>query len=39
MSHYVIGDVQGYFEELLDLTKLIKFSSINDSLFCRRLSQ
>ena len=32
MSHYVIGDVQGCFEELLDLTKLIKFSPINDKL-------
>ena len=32
MAHYVIGDVQGCFEELLDLTKLIKFSSINDRL-------
>ena len=32
MAHYVIGDVQGCFEELLDLTKLIEFSSINDRL-------
>ena len=32
MAHYVIGDVQGCFEELLDLTKLIEFSSINDKL-------
>ena len=32
MAHYVIGDVQGCFEELLDLTKLIEFSSTNDRL-------
>ena len=32
MAHYVIGDVQGCFEELLDLTKLVEFSSTNDRL-------
>jgi bis(5'-nucleosyl)-tetraphosphatase (symmetrical) len=32
MAHYVIGDVQGCYKELLKLTKKIKFNPDEDKL-------